>query len=161
MSFNFGRYVTMTPAHRIDAIEFAPLHDSPEMLDLAQARRAYLASGPRNVPLRKTIVTRRALRGVFKRVLDKRQSRLGGERCCAAPMPFHATPASPGAPNWQIRAPVKCARGCDFVVRGIQKELRDTYDLVPPPVKSRVFRLGVASLICLSAFFYYLAWVAR
>lgn len=155
----------MRSARRTDAIDSTPLQVQLDVtatpLDLAQARHAQLTGAARNVPLRKTIVTRRELRVVFKRVLDKRQSRLGGARCCAAPLPFHATPASRGAPNWQIRAPVKCARGCDFVVRGIQRELRDTYDLVPPPVKSRVFRLGVASLICLSAIFYYLAWVAR
>jgi hypothetical protein len=132
-----------------------------ESLDLAEERLFELKHGIRNAPLRKTLVTRHELRGVFVRIFDKRRSRLGGAQCCSVPLPFHSIPAVRGAPNWQIRAPVKCPRGCDFVLRGIQKELRSTYDLVPPLEKSRTFSGVVLGLAGLSAFAYYMAWVAR
>lgn len=119
------------------------------------------ALDPAIAPLRKTLVTRRALRAVFQRMFDKRQARFGGGRCCAVPLPFHKAPASRGGPNWQIRIPTKCARGCDFLLRGIQKELRDIYDLVAPPEGQARFGGTLVGLVALAAVFYFVAWTIR
>jgi hypothetical protein len=115
----------------------------------------------RNVPLRKTIVTRHALRVVLKRGLDKRQAQLCGARRCSVRLPVYAIPSSRGAANWQLRAPKKCARGCDSVLHGIQKELRGRYELVPAPQKRVPFAAVIAGLVGLSGALYFVAWMVR
>ena len=131
-----------------------------EASTLAGGRLHELKHGPRNAPLRKTIVTRYELRAVFKRMLDQRRSRLGPARCCSAPMPFHALPARRGGANWQIHAPVKCARGCDFIIHGIHRELRASYDLVQPAANGWMRGAVAAGGLLLSSAVY-LAWATR
>jgi hypothetical protein len=125
-----------SPLRRTDAFDFDPIA----------------------TPLRKTLVTRHALRAVFKRNFEKRQARLGGGRCCPVPLPFHKAPATRGGPNWQIRVPTKCSRGCDFLLRGIEKELRGSYDLVAPSEGKRGFAWIIVGLVGLAAAFYFVAW---
>ena len=51
-------------------------------------------------------------------------------------------------------------RGCDFILRGIHKELRAAYDLVEPPAKGWMRNaLAVGGLLL--SFAVYVAWAAR
>jgi hypothetical protein len=93
--------------------------------------RAHIGSfTPQHFSGRKTPLSREALHILIKREFEKRQPiHRPGFGCCAVPMPFYTAPARVGDSNWQIRTKVKCARGCDSVLTGIQERLERAYDL--------------------------------